>query len=90
MLVLNGTGGAPATEEAKDTKESGENSSPTADSEENAAPEKTATDASSNSAEPSATGDETKEPGTPVKHCYDKAKSFFDSISCEAVERSKG
>ena len=24
------------------------------------------------------------------KHCYDKKKSFFDSISCEAVERSKG
>jgi len=90
VLVLNGTGGAPATEEAKDTKEAGETSSPTVDSEENAAPEKTATDASSNSAEPSATGDETKEPGTPVKHCYDKAKSFFDSISCEAVERSKG
>jgi len=22
--------------------------------------------------------------------CYDKAKSFFDSISCEAIERSKG
>lgn len=22
--------------------------------------------------------------------CYDKAKSFFDNISCEAVERSKG
>lgn len=22
--------------------------------------------------------------------CYDKAKSFFDNISCEALERSKG
>lgn len=22
--------------------------------------------------------------------CYDKSKSFFDSISCEAIERSKG
>ena len=22
--------------------------------------------------------------------CYDKSKSFFDTISCEAVERSKG
>lgn len=22
--------------------------------------------------------------------CYDKTKSFFDSISCEAIERSKG
>jgi protein LSM14 len=22
--------------------------------------------------------------------CYDKAKSFFDSISCEAIERNKG
>lgn len=22
--------------------------------------------------------------------CYDKAKSFFDNISCEAVERAKG
>jgi len=24
------------------------------------------------------------------ENCYDKAKSFFDSISCEAIERSKG
>lgn len=22
--------------------------------------------------------------------CYDKAKSFFDNISCEAIERAKG
>ena len=28
---------------------------------------------------------------SPVKPpCYDKSRSFFDSISCEAVERSKG
>lgn len=26
----------------------------------------------------------------PQAQCYDKKKSFFDSISCEAVERSKG
>jgi len=25
-----------------------------------------------------------------VDPCYDRAKSFFDSISCEAIERSKG
>jgi hypothetical protein len=24
------------------------------------------------------------------ENCYDKTKSFFDNISCEAVERSKG
>jgi hypothetical protein len=24
------------------------------------------------------------------ENCYDKTKSFFDTISCEAVERSKG
>jgi protein LSM14 len=23
-------------------------------------------------------------------HCYDKAKSFFDTISCEALERAEG
>lgn len=32
-----------------------------------------------------------KAPDSPVKPvCYDKTRSFFDSISCEAVERSKG
>jgi len=28
--------------------------------------------------------------GSQAPPCYDKAKSFFDNISCEAVERSKG
>lgn len=32
-----------------------------------------------------------KVPESPEKPiCYDKTRSFFDSISCEAVERSKG
>lgn len=32
-----------------------------------------------------------KDPESPEKPvCYDKSRSFFDSISCEAVERSKG
>lgn len=42
-------------------------------------------------------GDEKKEDvdGAPAEDsaedlCYDKAKSFFDTISCEAVERSQG
>uniref|UniRef100_A0A0P6I928 Protein LSM14 A n=1 Tax=Daphnia magna TaxID=35525 RepID=A0A0P6I928_9CRUS len=35
--------------------------------------------------------DDGKAPESPVKPiCYDKTRSFFDSISCEAVERSKG
>ena len=35
--------------------------------------------------------DGSKTPDSPVKPiCYDKTRSFFDSISCEAVERSKG
>ncbi len=35
--------------------------------------------------------DDEKVPESPEKPiCYDKTRSFFDSISCEAVERSKG
>jgi protein LSM14 len=34
-------------------------------------------------------GDNEPEEEPDVVH-YDKAKSFFDNISCEAVERSKG
>lgn len=37
------------------------------------------------------TGVEITEPEEEIDHTfYDKAKSFFDNISCEAVERSKG
>ena len=39
----------------------------------------------------SATSVDDKAPESPEKPiCYDKTRSFFDSISCEAVERSKG
>jgi len=34
---------------------------------------------------------EAEEHDSPDKaHCYDKAKSFFDTISCEALERAEG
>lgn len=36
------------------------------------------------------TGVEINEPEEEDTGFYDKAKSFFDNISCEAVERSKG
>ena len=36
----------------------------------------------------SAPEEKTDSPAKPP--CYDKSRSFFDSISCEAVERSKG
>lgn len=32
----------------------------------------------------------TKSDGEPPKDCYNKEKSFFDKISCEALEREKG
>ena len=38
-------------------------------------------------------GDEAEKPedvDDPESHCYDKSKSFFDSISCESLERAKG
>ena len=39
-------------------------------------------------------GDERKTPSADgaaqQPPCYDKTKSFFDSISCEAIERSRG
>ena len=35
-------------------------------------------------------GDEAEEEGDDSVVYYDKAKSFFDNISCEATERSKG
>jgi len=41
------------------------------------------TDGTSNGGENDANDDESQ-------GCYNKGKSFFDSISCEAVERSKG
>lgn len=36
------------------------------------------------------TGVEINEPDEDNESFYDKTKSFFDNISCEAVERSKG
>ena len=38
--------------------------------------------------ETATTGDGSDESSSSM--CYDKTKSFFDSISCEALERSKG
>ena len=46
-----------------------------------------------NGADHDLSGDEaekSEEVDDPDSHCYDKAKSFFDSISCEALERAKG
>lgn len=36
------------------------------------------------------TGADHENDGCDDATCYDKKKSFFDNISCEAVERSKG
>lgn len=35
-------------------------------------------------------GENEQEEEVAPEPCYDKSKSFFDTISCEAVERSKG
>lgn len=35
-------------------------------------------------------GENEQEEESVPEPCYDKSKSFFDMISCEAIERSKG
>jgi len=77
VLVLSS---APADKSTAET-ESGDVVTPTADGE------------ASTEALVSTGSDEgnAKTPDSPEKpKCYDKTSSFFDSISCEAVERSKG
>lgn len=80
VLVLNAAP-AVAGDEAKDEKAPAE---VPAD-----APVEQADKAGGDS-DPADAGVEIKDPSSPSSHCYDKTKSFFDSISCEAVERSKG
>ena len=35
-------------------------------------------------------GDKNEDVDDLDSNCYDKSKSFFDSISCESLERAKG
>ena len=79
VLVLNG---APAEGEKKEEAESSEVVTAGAA----VLPEGEA----STEALVSATAPEEKTDSPAKPPCYDKARSFFDSISCEAVERSKG
>lgn len=78
VLVLSGP---PAEGEKKEKSEteSSEVVTPTPDGE------------ASTEALVSGSSSDDKVPESPEKPiCYDKTRSFFDSISCEAVERSKG
>jgi len=76
VLVLSAPPAGDATEEVKAENES---------SGDVIAPELT-----EESTEALVSSDDAKVPDSPNKNCYDKTRSFFDSISCEAVERSKG
>ena len=78
VLVLSSVPTAGATEEVKEKAEN--------DSDEVVAAV-TQTEESTEALVSSA--DDTKA-SEDTKNCYDKTRSFFDSISCEAVERSKG
>jgi len=80
VLVLNG----PPSDESKDKETSSSQvvTPPLGDGE-------AATDAIVSGAGDDLIGkDGIESPVKPI--CYDKTRSFFDSISCEAVERSKG
>jgi len=76
VLVLSAPPAAEGTEDVKPENE------PTGEA---AAPEST-----EESTEALVSSEDAKVPDSPNKNCYDKTRSFFDSISCEAVERSKG
>jgi len=76
VLVLSAPPTGEATEEVKVEAEA---------SGDVVAPEST-----EESTEALVSSDDPKVPDSPSTNCYDKQRSFFDSISCEAVERSKG
>jgi len=53
--------------------------------------ESTSSDTEEGEIKESSNGDEgTATSSAPSEQCYNKSKSFFDSISCESLERSKG
>ena len=80
VLVLSGSSGAEEVKDKEATETVVENDGEDAEKTQSVAVE---------SSTPS-NNEEVKDPAENAPHCYDKAKSFFDSISCEAVERSKG
>ncbi|KAI9565459.1 hypothetical protein GHT06_009251 [Daphnia sinensis] len=82
VLVLSGPPGSTAEGEKKEKSESEPTEAVTNSGDGEASTEALV------SVSPNEDG---KVPESPVKPiCYDKTRSFFDSISCEAVERSKG
>lgn len=79
VLVLNGSGEGEKKEKAEG--ESAEGTTTPAEGE-------ASTEALVSAVTSEDGGKVPESPAKPV--CYDKTRSFFDSISCEAVERSKG